>query len=74
MVLRLDRLEGFTNDLVLALAPSAYVSEGLLAEHRFAGLLGDNRLARMDEGSRRIEWPASSVITRYHAPDIGLQN
>ena len=46
MVLRLDRLEGFMNGLVLALALSAYVSEGLLAEHRFAGLLGDNGRSR----------------------------
>jgi hypothetical protein len=45
MILPLDRPEGFTNGLVLALAPSAYVSEGLLAEHRFARLMV-NRTSR----------------------------
>ena len=33
------------------------------------GLLGDNRLARMNESSRRVRWPAARV-TRKHSGDI----
>jgi hypothetical protein len=33
-------------------------------------LLGDDRLARMDEGSRRVQWPATTKTTQYHAVDI----
>src|SRR5262245_19505016 len=34
-------------------------------------VLGDDWLTRMDEGSRRVQWPAGPVSTRYHAVDIG---
>src|SRR5262249_56407033 len=36
-------------------------------------LLGDSRLARMDESSRRVQWPAASV-TPQHAADIASKS
>src|SRR5512138_3815923 len=33
-------------------------------------LLGDDWLTRMDESSRRIQWPAATKATQYHDADI----